>query len=78
MGGHEFVRLFYTLTSVVQFSQGFMHVCVCVLTFSDHGITRGGVYLVHTLPFRVGVQTRKKKTPQTPRFLLICESLIQM
>lgn len=61
MGGHEFVRLFYTLTSVVQFSQGFMHVCVCILIFSDRGITRGGVYLVHTLPFWVGVQTRKKK-----------------
>lgn len=68
MGGHEFVRLFYTLTSVVQFSQGFMHVCVCVLTFSDHGITRGGVYLVHTLPFRVGVQTRKKKNPTDSTF----------
>lgn len=63
MGGHEFVRLFYTLTSVVQFSQGFMHVCVCVcvLIFSNRGITRGGVYLVHTLPFQVGVQTRRKK-----------------
>lgn len=69
MGGHEFVRLFYTLTSVVQFSQGFMHVlCVCVLIFSDRGITRGGVYLVHTLPFRVGVQTRKKKNPTDSTF----------
>lgn len=44
---------------MVQFSQGFVHMCVHILIFCNHGIT-GGVYLMHTLLFQAGVQEGKQ------------------
>ena len=46
--------------------------------FSDHGITGGSMYPGDKLPFKIGIQTKKKENQQIPQFLLVSEYLIQM
>lgn len=36
------------------------------------------MYPGYKLPFKIGIQTKKKENQQTPRFLHVSESLIQM
>lgn len=50
----------------MQFSQGF--VCVCAFWFLAIMALQGGAYLVHTVPFQVGVQTKKEKNPTDSTF----------
>lgn len=57
---------------------GGMYTQYCGVFFSDHDITRGGVYPGYKLPFKIDIQTKKKENQQTPHFLLVSEFLIQM